>query len=196
MRISLALVGVEAWFGGDHAAVTDMVVLADRKGVDQVTVVDHLVMGDAVENYPFGKFAQRPDSPWLEPLVPRASRLSLGEGWTPLVALPDLAAVLGLERLAVQREDLNPSGSHKDRGAAFQLSRARAGSQRGDWLVISSSGNAALASAAYAAAAGLRLATCLSPETPPEKLALLARSGALVLLSHEAIALAGASVLR
>lgn len=86
MKLSLALVGLEDWFGGDHAAVTGLVVLADRKGIDQVTVVDHVVMGDAVGNYPFGKFAQRPDSPWLEPLVQlgvyagATKRIRLGAG--------------------------------------------------------------------------------------------------------------------
>lgn len=60
MRISLAVVGLEQWFGGGHAPVTEMVALADRKGVDQVTVVDHVGMGDAIDSYPFCKFAQRP----------------------------------------------------------------------------------------------------------------------------------------
>ena len=69
MRISIAVLDAERWFGGDHAAVTELVQLADRKGIDQVSVVDHVVMGPNTQNYPYGKFAGSPDYPWLEPMV-------------------------------------------------------------------------------------------------------------------------------
>ena len=92
MRISLALLGMHKWFGGDHTKVAELVALADRKGVDQVTVVDHVVMGEHVEAYPFGKFQGSPSSDWLEPLVElgvyagmtKRIRLSAGIVITPL----------------------------------------------------------------------------------------------------------------
>jgi threonine synthase len=128
----------------------------------------------------------------LEPEVPPAHRLSLGEGWTPALASPALAARLGLERLVLKREDLNPLGSHKARGTCFQVARERSRQAPGSWLVLSSSGNAALAAAAYTAAAGLRLAAFLAPATPPAKVRDIARLGATVFLATGPLGLAEA----
>ncbi len=131
-----------------------------------------------------------------QPRVEPSRWLSLGEGWTPLVELPDLAARLGLERLLLKREDLSPTGSHKARGLAFQVSALRAARPDLRWLVISSSGNAAIAAAAYGRLAGLRVAAFVSPRTPEGKLARLLRAGATVLTSptalSDAVALASA----
>lgn len=123
-------------------------------------------------------------------LVPEAQRLSHGEGDTPLVAYPELAAACGLEALWLKREDLNPGGAHKARGLAFQIAALRATRPDLRSLVISSSGNGAIAAASYAALAGLRLAACLSPDTPADKLARLSALGACLLVSDRAMALA------
>ena len=125
--------------------------------------------------------------------VPIAERLTLGEGGTPCQDQPGLAAELGLERLWLKREDRNPTGSHKDRGAAFQLS-VRAGElrhhpRRPPWVVISSSGNAAIAAAAYAAKTPLRLAVFVAPGTPPARLRRILDHGARVIVSRHAISL-------
>ena len=77
MRVSIAVYDMEKWFGGDHAAVSDLVALADRKGVDQINVGDHVVMGANLENYPYGKFPGRSDYPWIEPLVQLATYAGL-----------------------------------------------------------------------------------------------------------------------
>ena len=124
--------------------------------------------------------------------MPPPARLTLGEGGTPAVEAPGLAAELGLARLVLKREDQNPTGSHKDRGLAYQVSLLGAASGPPAPLVVSSSGNAALAAAAYAAAAGLPLVACLAPGTPAGKLAALDRLGALVLVSPRALAVAEA----
>lgn len=127
-----------------------------------------------------------------DPVLPPAAWLTLGEGGTPAVALPALAAEVGLDRLVVKREDLNPTGSHKARGVAFQVAALcwrMPGVRR---AVISSSGNAALAAAAYSAAAGLRLAAFVAPTTPPAKVRRLVRLGADVCLSAHALTLAAA----
>lgn len=127
----------------------------------------------------------------FDPILPPESRLSLGEGATPAIELPELASAVGLERLLLKREDLNPTGSHKDRGLAFQIAllRARAPGSL-DWLAISSSGNAALAASAYAARAGLRLAVFLAPSTPAATCRRLLRLGARVFVSARATSLA------
>jgi threonine synthase len=95
---------------------------------------------------------------------------------------------MGLESLWLKREDLNPTGSHKSRGAAYQLSWAR--SEGFGLVAISSSGNAAVAAAAYAALAGIRLAAFVAPDTTPVKLAAMARLGARVFVTADAITMA------
>jgi threonine synthase len=99
---------------------------------------------------------RRPDM-WryreLMPLFDGEEPLSLGEGWTPLVHARRLGARLGLSRLFVKDESLNPTNSFKARGLAAAVTRAhRLGART---LSIPSAGNAANAMAAYAAAAGL-----------------------------------------
>lgn len=114
----------------------------------------------------------------FEPAVPSVHRVTLGEGDTPLVGLPSLAARLGVASLWVKRDDLSPAGSHKSRSLAYRISLARA---RGEQTVLlSSSGNAAAAASAYCAAAGVRLIAFVSPETPPVKLGSLSRDGTTV----------------
>ncbi|SDU63508.1 pyridoxal-phosphate dependent enzyme [Jiangella alkaliphila] len=93
--------------------------------------------------------------------------VTMGEGETPLVALPALARRLGLRRLSAKLESLNPTGSYKDRVAAMSLSLARHRRMRG-WIA-SSSGNAGLAMAAYGARAGLPGFLCLVASAPIEK---------------------------
>ncbi|HSV47616.1 MAG TPA: pyridoxal-phosphate dependent enzyme, partial [Ramlibacter sp.] len=86
--------------------------------------------------------------------LPYREGVSLGEGQTPCLALPRLAAELGIAQLSVKHEGLNPTGSHKDRMSAQAITRALdAGATS---VVLASSGNAAVSAAAYAAAAGLR----------------------------------------
>lgn len=126
------------------------------------------------------------------PFVPEDARVTLGESWTPAAGLPALAAELGLARLVLKREDLGPTGSHKARGLSFQVSALRAARPGLTWLAISSSGNAAIAAAACAAAAGLRLAAFVSPGTPPAKLVDLVDRGAEVFVSDRALSLAQA----
>ena len=116
-----------------------------------------------------------------EPSVDARYRISLGEGWTPLVPLPALAGEFGVAELLLKRDDLSPGGSHKARSLAYRVSLAR---QRGEpALCISSSGNAAVAASLYCAYAGLRLFAFVSPATSPVKLAALARAGTIVVKS-------------
>lgn len=125
-------------------------------------------------------------------MVPPAARLTLGEGGTPAVEAPEIAAAVGLARLVLKREDANPTGSHKARGLAFQVSALRAERPDLAWLTISSSGNAAIAAAAYARAGGLKLAAFVAPDTPADKLCRLDQLGARVFRSNHALSLAQA----
>jgi threonine synthase len=89
----------------------------------------------------------------LMPLFDGEQPLMLGEGWTPLIHARRLGADLGLSRLFVKDESLNPTNSFKARGLAAAVTKASLLGAK--TLSIPSAGNAANAMAAYAAAAGL-----------------------------------------
>ena len=89
----------------------------------------------------------------LMPLLDGESPLTLGEGWTPLIHARRLGRGLGLSRLFVKDESLNPTNSFKARGLAAAVTRASLLGAK--TLSIPSAGNAANAMAAYAAAAGI-----------------------------------------
>jgi threonine synthase len=83
----------------------------------------------------------------------RESPVSLGEGWTPLIRTRRLGKALGLERLYVKDESLNPTNSFKARGLSAAVTRAfYLGAKV---LSIPTAGNAGNAMAAYAARASL-----------------------------------------
>jgi threonine synthase len=89
----------------------------------------------------------------LMPLFDGESPVTLGEGWTPLVHATRLGRSLGLDRLFVKDESLNPTNSFKARGLSAAVTRAaRLGAHT---LSVPSAGNAANALAAYAASAGI-----------------------------------------
>ena len=90
--------------------------------------------------------------------------VSLGEGLTPLHEVPGLARRLGVRRLWVKDEGLNPTGSFKARGMSAAVTRARALGVPG--LVVPTAGNAGAALAAYGAAAGLPVRV-YAPDTTP-----------------------------
>ena len=87
------------------------------------------------------------------PLADGDRPVTLGEGWTPLFPAPALGAELGLDRLFVKDEALNPTNSFKARGMSAAVTRAHA--LGAGTLSVPSAGNAACALAAYAANAGI-----------------------------------------
>ena len=103
---------------------------------------------------------------WTELLPVRDARfiVTLGEGGTPLVRPAPLAQALGLERLHLKAESLNPTGSFKARGMAVAVSRAA--ELGATSLVAPSAGNAGGALAAFAAAAGLRAVVVMPADAP------------------------------
>lgn len=98
------------------------------------------------------------------PLAEGEVPVSLGEGCTPLIELPQVAALVGVRRLWVKDESVNPTASFKARGLSAAVTRARARGVPG--LVVPTAGNAGAALAAYGAAAGLRVRV-YAPETTP-----------------------------
>ena len=103
---------------------------------------------------------------WREvlPLPASGVPVDLGEGGTPLMALPRLGRELGLTDLRVKDEGLNPTGSFKARGMAVAVSMARHLGAR--VLCAPSAGNAGGALAAYGARAGLEVHIAMPRDVP------------------------------
>jgi threonine synthase len=101
----------------------------------------------------------------IMPLEPGEVPVSLGEGLTPLQELPVLANEIGVARLWVKDEGLNPTGSFKARGMSTAVTRAKGLGVTG--FVVPTAGNAGAALSAYAAAAGLPVRV-YAPDTTPE----------------------------
>ena len=90
----------------------------------------------------------------LMPLLEGDEPVTLGEGFTPLVHARRLGAAIGVDRLLIKDESLNPTNSFKARGLSAAISRAKA--LRADTVFLPTAGNAGNAAAAYAAAAGMK----------------------------------------
>ncbi len=127
--------------------------------------------------------AGRPWTLWryreLLPLADFEARVDLGEGATPLVRLRR-TPLAGAE-LWIKDEAGNPTGSFKARGLSLAINRARELGAPG--VELASAGNAALALAAYAAAAGLPARVAMPADTPPGVAARCREHGAEVLTS-------------
>lgn len=99
------------------------------------------------------------------PLCNPEYRLSLGEGFTPLIHAKRLGEVLGFPSLYIKEEGLNPTTSFKARGLSVALSRAfELGVKE---VSIPSAGNAAGALSAYAALAGIPAHVYMPKDVPP-----------------------------
>ena len=98
------------------------------------------------------------------PVRDPAARLALGEGWTPLLDAPRVAARLRVRRVWIKEEGQNPTGSFKARGLCLAVSRALELGARE--LALPSAGNAGSAAAAYGAAAGLPVHVVVPSDTP------------------------------
>ena len=89
----------------------------------------------------------------LMPLVGDEQPVTLGEGFTPLLHARSLGVALGLDRLYIKDESLNPTNSFKARGQSAAITRAKG--LGATTIALPTAGNAGNAAAAYSAAAGL-----------------------------------------
>ncbi len=113
-----------------------------------------------------GRFAPPEQGMWrYRELLPASGEpVSLGEGWTPLLAAPALGREIGGARLWIKDESLNPTGSFKSRGLSAAVTMARERGVRR--LAIPTAGNAGLALAAYASRAALEADVLCPADTP------------------------------
>jgi len=113
---------------------------------------------EAVDGIAFRKAAENgPSTLWryesLLPGGPGIERVDLGAGFTPLRRADNLGRRLGLERLWIKDDSVNPSNSFKDRVVSVATTMARAFGYEA--ISCASTGNLANATAAHAAKAGL-----------------------------------------
>ena len=103
------------------------------------------------------------------PLNERHQLYSLGEGGTPLHEAKNLGKRLGLDRLYIKNEGLNPTGAFKDRGSFVEINKAKELGYKS--VCVASTGNMAASVAAYSAQIGLACYVFVPENTPRGKLA-------------------------
>ncbi|WP_109852281.1 threonine synthase [Aquimarina sp. AU58] len=110
----------------------------------------------------------RPATMWryheLLPVEKEENRISLGEGFTPLLALSKLESTYNQSQLLLKDESGNPTGSFKARGISMAVSKAK---EHGiTAMCIPTAGNAGSALSAYCAKAGIKAHIFMPEETP------------------------------
>ena len=115
----------------------------------------------------------------LLPVEERTPDPELRVGWSPLYEVPRLAKELGIRKLWIKDDGINPTASLKDRASAMAVAKAReAGAEV---IACSSTGNAASSLAGNAAAAGLKTFIFVPARAPKGKVAQLMTFGATVI---------------
>jgi threonine synthase len=129
---------------------------------------------------------RRPANMWryreLLPFRDGFEPITMSEGWTPLIRAERLEREsqynAGGGEIWIKDERRQPTGSFKDREAAFAVNAIRL--QGIKELVLASTGNKAAAYAAYCARAGIKLWVFLPSSVPAEKMRELGLYGAEV----------------
>src|SRR6266851_6508854 len=139
------------------------------------------------------EIGRRPADLWryheLLPVSGAGRVVSLGEGMTPLLAMPRLGRALGVPRLLMKDESLIPTGTFKARGAAVGVSRA---AELGvSAIAMPTNGNAGAAWSVYAARAGIRSLIAMPVGAPAVTRAECAAAGAELYLVDGLIGDAG-----
>ena len=127
--------------------------------------------------------SRRDNSMWryreLLPVEESTPAPPLRVGWSPLYKASRLAKELGIARLYVKDDGVNPTASLKDRASSMAVAKAmEAGAKV---IACSSTGNAASSLAGNAAAAGLKTYIFVPSRAPKGKVAQLMTFGATVI---------------
>ena len=127
------------------------------------------------QNNDWSMWRYRPFLPVEETTAPPPLRV----GWSPLYQADRLAKELGLKKLYVKDDGLNPTASLKDRASAMAVAKAKEAGAR--TIACSSTGNAASSLAGNAAAAGFETYIFVPSRAPKGKVAQLRIFGATVI---------------
>ncbi|MFH1439796.1 MAG: pyridoxal-phosphate dependent enzyme [Candidatus Woesearchaeota archaeon] len=102
--------------------------------------------------------------------------ITLGEGFTPLATASNIGKKLGISKLYIKNETINPTGSFKDRENYILINLALEKSVTE--LNIASCGNAAISLAAYCKKAGIRCNAYIPKKASKQKKEFLRFLGA------------------
>lgn len=127
----------------------------------------------ASDNYTMWRYR-----PFL-PVEEETKQPPLRVGWSPLYEEPKMAEKLGIGKLYLKDDGLNPTASLKDRASSMGVAKAMEAGY--DTIACSSTGNAASSLAGNAAAAGLRTYIFVPERAPIGKVAQLKIFGATVI---------------
>ena len=121
----------------------------------------------------------RPQDMWrfheLLPIKDLANIVSLGELWTPLIAMKKLQKKIGGGEIIVKDEGRLPTGSFKTRGLAMAITMAKEfGIKK---IAMPTNGNAGAALSAYATRAGIESIILCPDDTPEINMAEIAMQG-------------------
>jgi threonine synthase len=114
------------------------------------------------------------------PDAARSFPVTLGEGGTPLLKCGRLGQALGISRLYVKNEAMNPTASWKDRPISLAVNCAVGFGYK--VVAVYSCGNAGSAAAAYAAKAGSRCVVLAMPTISRKMVRLIDAYGGIVVL--------------
>jgi threonine synthase len=124
-----------------------------RGGIHEGNILNQTILERYADFFPFSKVDKR---------------ISLREGFTPLVESLNLASELDVKNILFKNESQNPTWSFKDRGTFIGIQHALTlGYKR---IGAVSTGNMAVSVAAYGAKACLETFILVSSNLPPEKL--------------------------
>ncbi len=127
--------------------------------------------------------ARRENTMWryreFLPITGESKVRKLRVGWTPFYEAPRLAEQLGVGRLYIKDDGINPTASLKDRASAMAVVKAEEAGV--DTIACSSTGNAASSLAGNAAAAGFTTYIFVPERAPKGKVAQLMMFGANVI---------------
>ncbi len=113
------------------------------------------------------------------PVLGKGQRPKLRVGWSPFYEADNLAKILGLKKLYIKDDGVNPTASLKDRASAMAVVKAEeAGAEI---IACSSTGNAASSLAGNAAAAGFPTYIFVPSRAPKGKVSQLMIFGAHVI---------------
>jgi len=119
----------------------------------------------------------------FSPILPEpVNRISLGEGFTPLIK----STRLFREIVFFKDEGRNPTGSFRDRAGALIVSDALDLSTKR--IILASDGNMGASIAAYAARAGIPVTVYVPSWIDPEKIMLMRAYGANVIIQDRDLA--------
>ncbi|MCK5413314.1 MAG: pyridoxal-phosphate dependent enzyme [Candidatus Pacebacteria bacterium] len=125
---------------------------------------------------------------FYDEFIKSENRLYLEDGNSNVIEIENINKICKANNLYFKREDENETGSLKGRSLAYQVSLAKQNGKKE--LVISTSGNAGIAAAAYCQKAGIKLYIFISPETENAKISEMQKYNPIIIKSKKSIRLA------